>query len=245
MSAVTRLDKSRNRMLTDLPYVAPPGATPEGKQAVYKLRITPMQPSEGFDSCIQHLVKGNPKRFDRSKTRSRLHNKEYLIALILEKMGHSSSVMTEWWIPKAQHACQQSVQLKVQSLQNCKMHHLSCTISVTWPGEPSQLCLLPLCGVLTLTWSASCRVPKKVRQAHALDNNACFDSSLCKGNAERSEEQRQAYKQMHIFRMFGASKTEPNKQRITDLNLYQVSHTVPCSSGDMHVAYTSLCQHKR
>ena len=101
MSAVARLEKSRNRMLTDLPYVAPPGATPEGKQAVYDLRTTPMQPSEGCDSCIQHLVKGNPKRFDRSKTRSRLHNKEYLIALILETLGHSSSVMPEWWIPRS------------------------------------------------------------------------------------------------------------------------------------------------
>ena len=104
MSVAYQLKKFPLRMLHELPYYPPPGATPERKEFINELRMTPVQkPTDFCDRTIEQLVKkhdpGN-KRLDRSN-RSRLHNKELLIAIIADHVRHGSSVMPEWRRPKS------------------------------------------------------------------------------------------------------------------------------------------------
>ena len=68
--------------------------------------------------------------------------------------------------------------------------------------------------------------------AHALDNHPCFDSKLCKGDADRTDEERQARKELHIFRMFGKEAIVPCSHRMTGLRLYLVRlQAVSCRQG--------------
>jgi len=102
VNPATQLSKSQIRLLTKLPYTAPPSATPEGQQVINRLGTTPLQPNRVCDTHIDKLIKGRDpdnKRLNRG-TRSRLHNKELLIAIIAEHMGHGNSVKPEWWTPR-------------------------------------------------------------------------------------------------------------------------------------------------
>ena len=107
MAVASRYTKSEMRMLADMPYVPPPDATPEGIRLVNQLRATMLAPLAGSDRpSIQSMVSKagcDPEglRYDRSKTRARLHNKEYLVYLILLSQGYSSAAMAEWRTPRS------------------------------------------------------------------------------------------------------------------------------------------------
>ena len=98
-------------MLAAMPYVPPPDATPEGVRMVNQLRVTMFAPVTKSDRpSIQAMVKCMVKeegfdpeglRYDRSKPGSRLHNKEYLVYLILQSKGHGSAAMAEWRTPRS------------------------------------------------------------------------------------------------------------------------------------------------
>ena len=90
----------------------------------------------------QAVGQNHSQTLDRIKSRSKLHNKEFLIALMLEDMGHSSCIMPKWWIPKSILRLPAKRPAESQSQQISKMHHLSCTTSLTFLGELNQQCLL-------------------------------------------------------------------------------------------------------
>lgn len=98
--------------ITANPYVPPPGATPEGIRRAEELECTHVQdkkvsdgsrpPSlEGYCKVFDKRSKGVPcKRYmnETSGEGKGLRNAEYLISLIMDHDGHSSSVMPEWRI---------------------------------------------------------------------------------------------------------------------------------------------------
>ena len=67
-----------------------------------------------------------------------------------------------------------------------------------------------------------CSCPHKVRKGHALDVHPCYDSKLCKGDADRTEEERRAHKQKHILRVCDRAGSGTVLHRLTGLNLYLV-----------------------
>ena len=122
MSAVGRLEKSQNRMRTELPYVAPPGATPEGQQAVYKVRII---------LCSQRNASiGAPGTWSRP-TINALTCWAARHTLILETMGHSSSVMPELWTLTS--TSRLPAKRAVESPEPAKQQQDACTTLATCP----------------------------------------------------------------------------------------------------------------
>lgn len=102
MNPAQQLSKSQLRTLAEIPYTAPPGATPEGQKLINELRMTPVQPNKEYDTCIEKLIRGKDpdnRRLNRGN-RNRLNNKELSLAIIAEHMGHGSSVMPGWWTLK-------------------------------------------------------------------------------------------------------------------------------------------------
>ena len=87
------------RTLAEIPYTAPPGATPEGQKIINELRMTPVQPNKEYDTCIEKLIRGKDpdnRRLNRGN-RNRLNNQELSLAIKAEHMGHGSSVLPRWW----------------------------------------------------------------------------------------------------------------------------------------------------
>lgn len=93
------------RSARDLKYVPPAGATPEGIRKAEELTAMPMiakkvngvRPPDLEVLCREYDPKPS-KRFIPNRG-SKLRNKAYLVALILEGMGFGSAIMPEWWTP--------------------------------------------------------------------------------------------------------------------------------------------------